>query len=375
MLLRSVRRRGLLVLPLMAAMVATAVATPAYARSIQGDSAATPAQAAPSNQIFSITDQLARGLARTFADSSVERSVSAAAAKQSIDLLTVEPGSVFAERAHAANQAVVAAKGLPSDVGSILRLRLADPSMSAAIDRGEIPLVAATPTDDAVTAFAAYTSTGAAVTIDTANIPQRPVLLVEVNTAKALPAGVHVMQQILSDNGVGHQVVSTASTTGYWATKIDAVELSNDEEPWWKGAAEIYSIVGGFDLNGVATVNIVQMPYLDYDGTIYYPNQLLVQFNNYKYNLADVVMMEDDGDTNYQSLAEAITDALLTIADQGQYIPLVNPILNAIPESWWTDDPDYVDSWYTLATTTSGRIYGAAANGWMDVEPYWVSVL
>ncbi|AGS73599.1 hypothetical protein B446_33995 [Streptomyces collinus Tu 365] len=33
------------------------------------------------------------------------------------------------------------------------------------------------------------------------------------------------------------------------------------------------------------------MPYLDYDGTVYYPNQILVNWSHYKYNLADVVMM------------------------------------------------------------------------------------
>jgi Protein of unknown function (DUF3103) len=45
-----------------------------------------------------------------------------------------------------------------------------------------------------------------------------------------------------------------------------------------------------------------------------------------------------------------------------------------MPNSWWTDDPDYVDSWYTL-TTSSSRFYGAAANGWMDLAPYWVAPL
>lgn len=70
-----------------------------------------------------------------------------------------------------------------------------------------------------------------------------------------------------------------------------------------------------------------------------------MHFSAYKYNLADFVMMEDDGDTNYRELAVAIATALLTIVDGGAYIPLVNAILNAIPALWWTEDPDYVDSW------------------------------
>ena len=58
--------------------------------------------------------------------------------------------------------------------------------------------------------------------------------------------------------------------------------------------------------------------------------------------------------------------------DGGAYQPLVSAILNAIPTSWYTDDPDYVDSWYTLSTSSSGRLYGAAGNGWLDVVPYFV---
>ena len=76
-----------------------------------------------------------------------------------------------------------------------------------------------------------------------------------------------------------------------------------------------------------------------------------------------------------RSRTQAIASALLTIVDQGAYVPLVNAILAAIPTSWWTDDPDYVDSWYTLSTTSSGRLNGAAGNGWMDVSPYHVQPL
>jgi hypothetical protein len=51
---------------------------------------------------------------------------------------------------------------------------------------------------------------------------------------------------------------------------------------------------------------------------------------------------------------------------------LVNAVLSAIPDSWFTDDPDYVESWYTLAQNSSGRLNGASGNGWMTVEPYFV---
>ncbi|MFD0599647.1 DUF3103 family protein [Catellatospora coxensis] len=293
-----------------------------------------------------------------------------------LDLSTLRAGATLAGRVRTADHAVRAAKGLPESTGSLVRARLADDTMAAALAAGAIPLVAAAPGDDEAAAVVSYEPDGSRVLLDPARVPARPVIVVEVDVAKALPAGLDVVRQVLAQRGVTAAAAPTARASGgYWATKLNAVRLSNDQEPWIKGSAEIYSIVGGFGLDGTPKVDIVQQPYLDNDGTTYYPNQLLVHFNAYKYNLADVVMMEDDGDTNYQQLAQAIAAVLLTIADAGAYIPLVDAILSAIPSSWWTDDPDYVDSWYTLSTASSGRLNGAAANGWIEVSPYWVAEL
>jgi hypothetical protein len=265
------------------------------------------------------------------------------------------------------NQETLVAKGLPGSSGSILQIRLANPG------QGE-PLVAMSPDDDAA-GFVAYDPRGRAVRLETAVRPKRPVFVIEVDVERSVRIGLPIVQRELAARGVLTQPAAVAAASGYWATKVTAVRLRNDQEPWIKGAAEIFSVVGGWGLDGVATANIVQMPYLDHDGTTYYPNQLAVHYNAYKYNLADIVMMEDDGDTNYQQLAIAIASALLSLIDGGVYAPLVTAILNAIPASWWTDDPDYVDSWYTLATSSTGRLNGAAANGWMDVVPYWVEPL
>ncbi|MBO4204971.1 DUF3103 family protein, partial [Micromonospora echinofusca] len=325
-----------------------------------------------------VTDGLARTLAAALADPAVAARVTAAAAAQPVDLATVAGNTPLAGPVRAANQRVLAAKGLPADTGSLLRLRLAHPDMRAALARGVTPLVAATPNDDTPTTVTGYDPAGGTVALDPARIPTRPVLLVEVDTAKALPAGLAYLRTELARRGVGDVASALAPVTaaaGYWATKVTAVRLSDDEEPWIKGDAEIYSVVAGFGLDGKAKVDLVQMPYLNEDGRTYYPNQLLVHYSAYKYNLADVVMMEDDGDTNYQQLVQAIASALLTIVDGGVYTPLVNAILAAIPTSWYTDDPDYVDSWYTLATYSSGRLNGASGNGWFDVVPYFVEEL
>lgn len=306
---------------------------------------------------------LAQQIALSLAAPQARQHLFAATSSGPADLLTALPGLTLARQV---NQETLAAKGLPAASGSILRIRLANPGHGT-------PLVAMSPDDDA-TAIVAYDTRGATVHLDAAARPQRPVFVVEVDVDKSVELGMAVVRRELAARGVLTQPQVTAAS-GYWATKITAIRLRDDKEPWIKGGAEIFSIVGGWGTDGVATANIVQMPYLDNDGTTYYPNQLVVHYNAYKYNLADIVMMEDDGDTNYQQLAIAIANVLMTIIDIGAYAPLVTAILNAIPVSWWTDDPDYVDSWYTLATYSSGRLNGAAGNGWMDVVPYWVEQL
>ena len=186
-----------------------------------------------------------------------------------------------------------------------------------------------------------------------------------------------MLRSTLSQRGLSPASARAAVTpaAGYWATQLTSIHLDDDHEPWHKGDSEIFTITAGFGLDGKVKVDTTQLPYLDEDGKTYYPNQLLVHFSEYKYNLADIVMMEEDGGTNYRDLALALTQALLTIIDGGAYIPLVNAIINALPDDWWTDDPDYVDSWYTMTTASTGRFTGAAANGWMDLAPYWVAPL
>ncbi|MEU5941729.1 DUF3103 family protein [Micromonospora sp. NPDC047548] len=370
-------RRAALSLGIAATTLAAMVASPAYARP---DHVAPAPVAVAASPVSTIIDGVARQV--SVADRTTMDRLSISAANGPIDLLTVNVNGRLAGDLRAANQRLLIAKGLPGGTGSLLRLRLAHPDMRAALARGEAPLVAATPTDDSATSVTAYDRSGGTVVLDAAQVPQRPVLVVDVDAERALSAGLALMREELGARGIGQvapaQPASRASaaevtaSAGYWATKVNAIRLSDDKEPWIKGAAEIYNVVAGFGLDGKVKVDLVQMPYLDHDGTTYYPNQLLVHFSAYKYNLADVVMMEDDGDTNYSALVKAIADILLVIVDGGAYTPLVNAILDAIPTSWYTDDPDFVDAWYTLSTNSSGRKYGAGANGWMDVVPYWV---
>ncbi|WP_377267896.1 DUF3103 family protein [Peterkaempfera sp. SMS 1(5)a] len=344
--------------------------------------AAAPAHhgAAPAPSAVSrIEDQTARAIAVALTDPALRAQVrSAALSSHEVDLqalsgrATTASGKALHSRLQSADRRIAAAKGLDAKVGSLLRLRLGADSMRTALTAESEPLVASAGASDDSTTLTAYDSRGRAHKLDTRSVPNRPVYVVDIDESRAVAAGMAILHKAFAEHGLSTPAATTMDAAGWWATKVDAVEVYDDQEPWFKGDAEMFSLVTGFGLDGKARVDSVDMPYLNNDNTVYYPNQILVNWSNYKYNLADVVMMEDDGDTNYLSLAQALTTALLTIADQGTYIPLVNAVLNAMPTSWWTDDPDYVESWYTLAQGSTGRLNGASGNGWMTVEPYFV---
>ncbi|QIQ07034.1 DUF3103 family protein [Streptomyces liangshanensis] len=379
-------RRRALALALCAAAVAT----------LQGVASPTAGAApisAPST-VGVIEDSTARAFAASLSEGSWRTQVrTAALASDEVDLRALTSrtrtgaGSALEPAVATADRRIAEAKGLASDTGSLLRLRLASPSMRAELASGTAPLVAAAATEDGAETITAYDSRGRAHTLDADRVPDRPVYVVDIDGARATEAGLRTLNKELTARGIPAPAPSATRTptrtseksptsslsAGFWTTKIDSVRLSNDEEPWVSGDAEVFSIVSGFGFDGKVRVDTVDMPYLDNDGTTYNPNQILVNWSSYKYNLADVVMMEDDGDTNYQALAKALADALLTITDLGAYIPLVNAILDAIPASWYTNDPDYVDSWYTLSQTSSGPLTGARANGTLTVSPYYVT--
>jgi hypothetical protein len=371
-------RRGAIALALCAlsATALPALAFPAHA------SAPAPAPASTTaSPVTAVETATARTLAASLADPNWRAQVrTAALGSRQVDLSaltgrTTAPAGLDSAVA-TADRRIAAVKGLGADTGSLLRLRLGAESMRAALTPSALPLVAVADNDDSAKTVTAYDSAGRTHTLSARQTPQQPVYVVDIDVSKAMASGLALVDKQLAKSGLSSPTTVTNQTTttgGFWTTKINSVYLSNDEEPWVSGDAEIYSIVGGFGFDGKVRVDTVTMPYLDNDQTVYYPNQILVNWSYYKYNLADVVMMEDDGDTNYLALAKAIADALLVITDQGAYVPLVNAILDAMPNSWWTNDPDYVDSWYTLAVSSNGRLNGARANGWMSVSPYWVS--
>jgi hypothetical protein len=329
--------------------------------------AGTPAAAAE-NTVPDITDRLAHALSVELANSAVRDNLVRVAPLSQIDPSFL--GTRLTSTISKANADVLAAKGLPVGSARLMRVRLAHDSMVAPLRRGVAPLVAAAPNDDDVTSFKAYAPGGRAQTLPTTSIPTQPVLFVEVDVTTATQLGMAVIQR-----ATGSPAAPVQAAAGYWATQITSIRFGDVQEPWFKGDAEIFAIVGGFDFNGDVRADTLTLPYLDDEDHTYYPNQLVVHWNRYKYNVADVVFMEDDGDTNYLQLAKALVAALAYILDLGAYQPLVDAIMDALPTSWWTDDPDFVDACYALTRDATWTRSCAGGNGTLGVRPFWVSEL
>ena len=161
-------------------------------------------------------------------------------------------------------------------------------------------------------------------------------------------------------------------------TKLTYIRLADDQEPWWKGAAEVYGFAAGIDPTAdKASIRVLDLPYLAYDGTDYTPNQLVLFWNEYRFNAADLQLWEHDDDINYQDILAAVLSAVsTTMAVAGApvfaWIPaLAEAIIRAMPAAWYKDNDDYLDTFYTLE---QGRAYdhlrGAANNAVISLEPY-----
>ncbi|MEZ3182730.1 DUF3103 domain-containing protein [Streptomyces pimonensis] len=341
--------------------------------------------------VTAVTDQLAKQFAGALGARDVERQVreSVNGGSGSTDLADLADRTRglehFARQVDRGNAAVLQARGLQDGAGSLIELRLGDDSMRDQVRKGEPLLVAGEADEDADT-ITAYDSRGRVHRLDARTVPGRVVLVVGIDGEKSLQAGLAQLRETLAQHGVNADVPAAApgkadrgagmrASGGYDATMMESARLKDDMEPWHKGGAEIYALVAGVNPNGQPQVDTVEMPYLDHDGETYNPHQILVNWSHFKFNAADVVMMEEDDTANYAELARTVAKALLVVIQQGQYVPLVEAVINAIPQGWFSDDHDYVDSWYTVQRHTAGQVRGAAGNGTLNLAPFYVGEL
>lgn len=218
------------------------------------------------------------------------------------------------------------------------------------------------------TKIEAYTLDGETVFLDVKDIPSVPVLVIETKGYETLKAEVDYMNKQLQTAGLQNNRFKSAkmdlspsskANAGLETTKLDKIRLNNDEEPWISGAAEVYAITSGIKNNSnEAEVKIIPMYYLDYEGTTYYPNQILLFWDDYKYQAANIQLFEKDDNYNFKQLVTIIVDGIFQIVGTVSGQPWVNvlgqvagAILQAMPDEWYTNNDDYVDSLYTIQKT------------------------
>lgn len=278
-----------------------------------------------------------------------------------------------------ADQAAISRQGLTGEVKQLMQLRLANPEQADALKQGVEPLIAYVPSGDeqSWSAIEAFDGAGNPVYLDVNQAPARPVLVVEADPVKAKNAGLKVMRKALAEADLQSVPRAANSTTPLKTSILKKIRLSDDQEPWLLGAAEVYAVVAGVNPSrDEPVVDIVDMPYLDYDNTDYSPNQILVYWDRYRWGAVDVVMMEQDDNVNYKELSTLLIEALKLgftaggVPEALPFLDLGGRIVKALPDSWMTNNDDYLDTFYTLEQDQSYQQYpGAAGNAVITLEP------
>jgi len=306
-----------------------------------------------------------------------EKSLSASVSQ----IQSAQPYSAFSRQLQQADQNYRTMKGVEDFTDSLIELRIADASMVEQWKQGESPLFAFEPAgDDSNWQYVeAYDVYGQLHQLDVYEMPDVPVFVVDSNGAEELRAGLEAMQaemqrlgqptKLTTDEPVAkpkaqrvRRSAMTADVQPLSTTQLTKIRLNDDQEPWISGKAEIYAIITGVDPSRDAPqIDLVEMPYLDYDGQDYYPGQTMIIWPRYRWGAVDMVLMEQDDGTDYKELAKLLVKAaeeiLKMIPDpevQGYAIiaQITGKIIDVIPDGLLTNDDDYVDVYYTIMQNT-----------------------
>ena len=330
-----------------------------------------------------------------------------------------QPYSAFSNKMQKADLGYRKMKGINNFSDSVLEIRMADEAMIEAWKNGENPLFAFEPSgDDSNWQYIeAYDVYGQVHQLDVYQMPDVPVFVVDSNGAEELKAGLMAMRAEMNKLGTATQINSASKNAGdnedskgiknskfqkqtfmgkakrsmamsepepLNTTQLTKIRLAVDQEPWISGKAEIYAIVTGVDSSRVEPqIDLVEMPYLDYDKQTYYPNQTVIFWPRYRWGAADMILMEHDDGTDYKELAKLLVEAaeeiLKMIPDpevQGYAIipQITGKIIDVIPDGVLVNDDDFVDVFYTLMQNTSYVDHpGAGGNAVASFAPVIIS--
>jgi hypothetical protein len=253
---------------------------------------------------------------------------------------------------------------------------------AGAYDSADLRVAWAPSGDEATwTEIPAYLLGGARVSLDPQRAPEEPVLVVETRGRLTMLQNIEKANLLLQQAGLQRAPSKSGplNATDIQTTQLTSIRLADDKEPWLSGAAEIYAIMSGVVGSNDPQMVIVDMPYLDNDNTTYSPNQLIVNWSNFQYQVANIQLYEHDSNTNYQDLVIAIIDAVGAAGSLAGYpvvqaiTEIANRIIAAMPSSVFTNDDDYVDSFYTVEQTqTYTNLVGAGNNATISIRPYTV---
>ncbi|WP_215408370.1 DUF3103 domain-containing protein [Vibrio gigantis] len=323
-----------------------------------------------------------------------------------------KPYSTFSSKMQKADLGYRKMKGINNFSDSVLEIRMADEAMIEAWKNGESPLFAYEPSgDDSNWQYIeAYDVYGQVHELDVYQMPDVPVFVIDSNGSEELKAGLMAMQAEMNKLGTATQINSDSKTTSdseasknskvqkqtfmgkaqrsmpmqepepLNTTQLTKIRLAVDQEPWISGKAEIYAIVTGVDSSRLEPqIDLVEMPYLDYDKQTYYPNQTVIFWPRYRWGAADIILMEHDDGTDYKALAKLLVQAaeeiLKMIPDpevQGYAIipQITGKIIDVIPDGVLVNDDDFVDVYYTLMQNTPYVDRpGAGGNAVASFEP------
>lgn len=347
---------------------------------------------------------LALQLSESYAELETTLKTEISAQNLSISVSTLfeeQPDSDFSQRMVVADAQIRSMKGIEDFTEQLLQLRIADASMIKEWQEGQSPLFAFEPKgNDAswqyIEAFDVY---GQVHQLDVYQMPDVPVFVVDSNSEVELRAGLQAMRAQM--NALGQSTTLTTVESGSVAaqamarssdnsaepistTVLKKIRLADDKEPWISGAAEIYAIVTGINPSrDEPTIDLVEMPYLDYDKQDYFPNQVMIQWSRYRWGAADLILMEQDDGTDYKELAKLLVkvaeEVLKLIPDPEVQAYAIIPqitgkIIDAIPDGLLVNDDDYVDVFYTLMQDTSYVDHpGASGNAVATFEPLTIN--
>jgi hypothetical protein len=226
----------------------------------------------------------------------------------------------------------------------------------------------------------AFAAGGEPVALDAVAAPGVPAIVVETHGRLAFRRSIAEANRALASLGM-QRAPQTDKTVGRMTVRLDQIRISDDQEPWVSGAAEIYAIGSGvIGADNAPQLRIAELPYLDYAGTTYTPRQIILDWTDYGFQAANVQLFEHDDSTSYQTLVVELVAAVGAIGSLAGYpevqavTEIASRIIAAMPAGWFSNDDDYIDSFYTVEkNATYAGLTGAARNATVTLVPYYLA--